>query len=168
MVGVRAKVIVHRALRHDAIMRKPINTTVKQATLITEREVKKRWPRGSPGTSTSWRSIKSRLDKKRPHRSGFVETHSGYGAAVEGGRRAGAAMPPPAALLPWVRRAGLPAEAAFPIARAIGQRGIPPKHAFRDGGKAARKAVRRTLNTKVRIEVRDWRRRAPRGKAARG
>jgi len=46
---------------------------------------------------------------------------------VEGGRRAGARMPPREAILPWVLRKGLPASAAWPIARAIARRGIKPR-----------------------------------------
>lgn len=48
--------------------------------------------------------------------------HEGIGPAV--GRPA--FMPPVSALLPWVKRHGLPEEAAFPIARAIGLRGLAP------------------------------------------
>lgn len=46
---------------------------------------------------------------------------------VEGGRRAGARMPPLAAILPWVLRRGMPASAAFPVARKIAKRGIKPR-----------------------------------------
>mgnify|MGYP001574695675 CR=1 FL=1 len=48
--------------------------------------------------------------------------HEGIGPAV--GRPA--FMPPVSAILPWVLRHGLPEEAAFPIARAIGRRGLAP------------------------------------------
>ena len=48
--------------------------------------------------------------------------HEGIGPAV--GRPA--FMPPVKALIPWVLRHGMPEEAAFPIARAIGRRGLAP------------------------------------------
>ena len=35
-------------------------------------------------------------------------------------------MPPPDALLGWLRRHGMDAAAAFPVARAIGRRGTRP------------------------------------------
>lgn len=58
---------------------------------------------------------------------GTVGTNVPYARPVNFGRRAGAAMPPVAAITPWVTSHGMPAEAAFPVARAIGRRGIPAK-----------------------------------------
>lgn len=51
-----------------------------------------------------------------------VYVHEGTGPAV--GRPA--FMPPVEAIKPWMRRHEIPEEYAFPIARAIGQRGLPP------------------------------------------
>lgn len=56
-----------------------------------------------------------------------------YSVVVDEGRRAGARMPPPAALEPWVRRKmKVPRDrvrgAAFMLARAIKRRGIKGKH----------------------------------------
>ena len=58
---------------------------------------------------------------------GRVGTNVPYAEVVEKGRRAGAPMPPPAALGPWARRHGIPAGAVFAIALAIGRRGIPAR-----------------------------------------
>ena len=49
-----------------------------------------------------------------------------YAPYIEFGRRPGK-MPPPDALLPWMSRHGIPAEAVFAVARSIGQRGIPER-----------------------------------------
>jgi hypothetical protein len=47
-----------------------------------------------------------------------------YAGVMEYGRRPGSAPPPTAALIPWVLRHGMPVSAAYPIARAIGRRGL--------------------------------------------
>jgi hypothetical protein len=46
---------------------------------------------------------------------------------VERGRRAGAPMPPLAPIRAWALRHGLPASAAWPIAKKIAKRGIAPR-----------------------------------------
>jgi hypothetical protein len=45
---------------------------------------------------------------------------------AEDGRRAGARMPPLDVIRDWVQRHGMPASAAYPVARAIAERGIQP------------------------------------------
>lgn len=55
-----------------------------------------------------------------------------YMGTLEEGRRAGARMPPVEAIRPWVVRHGMPAEAAFLVARAIGQHGLKAHRMFRD------------------------------------
>jgi len=47
-----------------------------------------------------------------------------YGVFVDSGRRPGK-QPPISAIKPWLAIKGIPESAAFPIARAIGERGIP-------------------------------------------
>lgn len=69
-----------------------------------------------------------------------------YGAFVEFGRKPGARMPPPSALIPWIRRhggAGNPEAAAFLLARAIAKRGIKPRPYMQDGFKGAQRAISR-------------------------
>lgn len=51
-------------------------------------------------------------------------TYSSYGPPVEFGSRPH--FPPVAAIREWAKRKGIPEEAAFPIARAIAERGTPP------------------------------------------
>jgi phage gpG-like protein len=69
-----------------------------------------------------------------------------YGAVVEFGRKAGARMPPPSALIPWIRRhggSGNPEAAAFLLARAIAKRGIQPRSYMQKGYISAQRAINR-------------------------
>lgn len=50
-----------------------------------------------------------------------------YAPTVEYGRRAGRRPPPTRAIRPWLRRHGIPEDAAFVVARAIGRRGLRPR-----------------------------------------
>jgi hypothetical protein len=59
-------------------------------------------------------------------------TNERHAAVNEFGRRPGSRQPPTAALLPWLARHGIPAEAAFVVARSIGRRGIPGIFFLRD------------------------------------
>tara|TARA_Y100000310_G_scaffold230865_1_gene233407 strand:- start:4342 stop:4851 length:510 start_codon:yes stop_codon:yes gene_type:complete len=78
-----------------------------------------------------------------------------YGAYVEFGRRPGSSPPPARALLPWMKRHGIPATAAFVIARAIAKRGIKPKPYMREGYKAATRTINRIWSRTSRaIELR--------------
>lgn len=60
--------------------------------------------------------------------SGGVEAIFGasadYAIFVDKGRRPGATMPPSGVLLPFMGSVGIPANAEFPIRRAIGRKGI--------------------------------------------
>lgn len=130
-----------------------------KAAPILLAEVKQRTPHGKPGTSTLHRSIGVRVNK----RAGTATAYSNvqYAVNVEGGRKRGSRPPPVAALLPWVRRAGLPPEAAFPIARAIGRRGIKGRWMFRHGGKAAVAILRGKKVKGVSASMGGWRKRTP-------
>lgn len=46
---------------------------------------------------------------------------------IESGRRAGAKMPPEAAMIPWFQALGIPKRAWFPIRLSIARRGIKPR-----------------------------------------
>lgn len=78
-----------------------------------------------------------------------------YGRNVEFGRRRGARRPPTSALIPWMKRHGMPASGAFALARAIGRRGIKPNPFMARGFKSARRAVDRIWSRTSRaIELR--------------
>ena len=73
------------------------------------------------------KSIGHEVDVRGNDITGRVGSNVVYAPVVEFGRSAGAAMPPPGALLDWMRRKGIDAEAAFAVARAIGRRGTRPQ-----------------------------------------
>ena len=52
------------------------------------------------------------------------ESHVPEDIVIEEGRTPGKAMPPSGVLLDWMSRHGIPAEAEFPVRRAIGVRGL--------------------------------------------
>jgi len=62
----------------------------------------------------------------------LVGSNAPHASPTEFGRSAGARMPPPDALKPWLRRKGLPESMAFPLARAIARRGIQARPAFQN------------------------------------
>lgn len=66
-------------------------------------------------------------------------------AVWEWGRRPGAAQPPVSAIRQWMRRrlGSDDARVAFLIARAIGRRGLPAHHTFRDAADKGASVVRR-------------------------
>lgn len=149
--------IVHRRLEHGPTMKEPKRVFMNGATLVLEDEVKQRWPRGGPGTSHSFRSI--RREVHRGGNSGRVFTTAGYGRWVEEGRKPGR-YPPMRRITPWARRAGIP---AFLVARSIALKGTEGKFAMRDGARAAEPRIQRLLGGRVRSEVKAWRSRARRG-----
>jgi hypothetical protein len=83
-------------------------------------------------------------------REGKVGTNLVHGIVQqETGRRAGAAAPPVAAIMPWVTSKGMPAEAAFVVARAIGRRGIPARRLYTNAVARHRGAIQAEFNNAV-------------------
>lgn len=82
--------------------------------------------------------------------TGRVFNPLGYARAVDEGRRPGARMPPPAALVGWIRRHA-PGMSPFVLARAIGRRGIKGRFFM----KAALGKLRNTLPGEIRKAQRD-------------
>jgi hypothetical protein len=74
-----------------------------------------------------------------------------HAAIIEGGRRPGARMPPPALLAEWARRKGIAGAEArgigFALAKAIAKRGMPARHVLR---KTALKLLHHVTNAMVR------------------
>lgn len=60
----------------------------------------------------------------------LVGTNLPYGVVVEKGRSAGSKMPPQGALLGWMGRHGIPADAEFQVRRGIAMNGIAPRPFF--------------------------------------
>ena len=70
-------------------------------------------------------SIKYKVVKKDGEYK-LVISYADYGEFVLKGRRAGAKPPPFAPIIRWTKFKGLPKEAAYPIAKSIGKKGIKP------------------------------------------
>lgn len=84
---------------------------------------------------------------------------SPYAIIVERGRRPGAGAPPAASLEGWVRRklglSGSEARgAAFAIARAIGRRGLRPRHILAGSLKDIEKAIQTEILAELRKTLR--------------
>lgn len=130
----------------EGVMDAIVGRTVGRLLTIGERSARSGAPKDTGGGARSIVSQQSGL-------TGEVSSPLIAVSVMDQGRRPGATMPPPAALVPWVRRHGLgigaswsvtsrrrlgsrttqrsqDLEAAFLIARAIGRRGIRGKGFF--------------------------------------
>ena len=102
------------------VVRKHLTVAMTRATAQVERDAKVTVP---VDTGHLRRSITTDVTPF----VGRVGSNAPYAEVVEKGRRAGAPMPPPAALEPWARRHGIPAGAVYAVALAIRRRGIPAR-----------------------------------------
>ena len=119
--GVESRLSINEGLREIGRMMVPI--------------LKNHTPTGVSNklrTTTVFQIITGGLEQRLEIRQG-AKSGAGffYGQVVRGGRRAGAKMPPPEALIPWVqKKMGIPARlapmVAFALAVKIGKRGIKP------------------------------------------
>ena len=96
---------------------KAVANLMEDVAIIGERTAKQRAPRD---TGALKRSIHSAAKPT----SARVFSNLNYAVPVEYGRGRRKRMPPPNALSGWLRRHGIPASAAFVVARSIGRRGI--------------------------------------------
>lgn len=126
---------------------------ITKGSLHLEGEVKERTPVGVSGDAR--RSIKSKTSRLT---SGQILIRSKVGSNIKGpqmptleaGRKAGAAMPPPAALELWVKRVlGVPdtevKAVAFIVARSIGQKGFKGAKMFEEGFESATPVINKFL-----------------------
>ena len=96
---------------------KVVAMLMENMALLGERTAKQVAPRD---TGALKRSIHAAVKPT----SARVFSNLNYAAVVEFGRRPEQRGPPPHALLGWLRRHGIPASAAYVVARSIGRRGI--------------------------------------------
>lgn len=87
-----------------------------------------------------------------------VFNHAPYAAVIEEGRRRGARMPPLDPIARWFQRKRSVSEteargAAYPIARAIGERGLPAHHVLRGALPALIRAVMVEIGEALRLVV---------------
>ena len=88
---------------------------------------------------------------------GLVESKAKHTVHVIKGRGKNKKMPPLKIIRDWVVRRGMPASAAFPVARAIGRRGIPPNDFLQAGFDKALKLVSPTRQKFVKGVEQEWR-----------
>lgn len=120
-----------------------------EGALIAERELRATSPRDTAALARSWTS------EVRPL-SARVYSTLAYARVMEEGRRAGARMPPPAALVGWMGRHGMTGS-SFALARAIQRRGIKGRFFVRAAARALRSGMPALVDRAVaRIEAR-WR-----------
>lgn len=110
-----------------------VKTLLTQAALIAEREARLGTPKD---TGALARSISHDVQPL------MARVYSGlsYAVPVEFGRGAGKRMPPPQALVGWIRRHNLNVS-PFVLARAIARRGIRGRFFFRKAAEATKKAL---------------------------
>jgi len=72
-----------------------------------------------------YRSIDYKIVQKKGEYK-LVISYADYGEFVLKGRRPGAKPPPFAPIMKWCQFKGIPKEAAYPIAKSIGKKGIKP------------------------------------------
>jgi hypothetical protein len=72
-----------------------------------------------------YRSIDYKIVQKKGEYK-LVISYADYGEFVLKGRRPGAKPPPFASIMKWCQFKGIPKEAAYPIAKSIGKKGIKP------------------------------------------
>ena len=114
-------------------------------------------PNGSRGASNTGRFRRS-WKTMRIERGVAIFNDAPYAPVVEGGRRKGAKMPPPGALVSWVqRRAGVSKKdakaAAFLIARAIKQRGLKPRNIQKSSLTNIRRVMLDEVTRELRLEL---------------
>lgn len=102
---------------------------VSDAAILGERVAKEGAPRDTAALARSIDSVHNGMEAR-------VFSTLNYAAPVELGRQAGAAMPPPEALVGWLRRHGN-FTTPYALARSIARRGIKGRFFMR----AARKRV---------------------------
>ena len=87
-----------------------------------------------------------------------VRNDAPYAAIIEGGRRAGAAMPPRHVMVAWAqRRLGLSVKEAkriaFVLARAIARRGLKPRKILENAIPEISAAAREEMNREIQKEL---------------
>ncbi len=86
---------------------------------------------------------------------GIVESTAKHTPYVIRGRQPGS-FPPVSAILGWVGRHGMPASAAFPVARAIAERGIEPNDFMSRAFVKMRQELAPTKRQFLRRVDREW------------
>lgn len=172
---LRRKLMSTQPLYQDALTR-----ALRKSAITVEREAKQNLTvMDAVDTGRLRANVTHRLDPSPTPRFAEVGTNVKHARNVHQGRRPGARMPPPSALLPWVRRNKVAGTfsmrtrrrtgsrvlrqrqdlaAAWAIAKAIARRGIKAKPFLTDALKAATPQIRQWLQQAAREIEREWRR----------
>lgn len=118
---------LRRKLDGGKILQDPVTRALEQSAIAVENSAKKLVPVDMGRLRAS---ISHRVDPSPIPRFAEVGTNVKYAPFVHEGRRAGAKMPPPAALETWAARHG--GMDPFVLARAIAIRGIKPRRFLAD------------------------------------
>ena len=148
---------VARAFRRaPRIMRARTDTYARRAALELAREARRLAPKAS---STLAQSIRP---DKLAEMDYLIGPHAQHGVHVELGRKPGGRMPPPQAILDWLKSRGVrslqggePREAAWAMARKIQQRGIAPQPYMAPARDAMADRVRILIAQGIRRGLRD-------------
>lgn len=163
---------IHAPGRLSGTLDSIVGSFIDQLLVIGERSAKSNIPKD---TSAGARSIVS----ARSGLMGEVSSPLEYVSVMDQGRRSGAKMPPPAALLGWIRRHGLGLGAswsvkshkrigskqtqqaqdlaiAFVIARSIGRKGIKGRGFFAEAARDMVRGAQGAANAAVRDVQRVW------------
>jgi hypothetical protein len=134
-VSAQALAVLQRALQEaPQLLEREMTAAATEATILVEREVKENIPRGATGLTAG--SVTSDVFSTPAGVLGVVGSSQPAALFIELGTRGGARkMPPPDALVPWIRaKRGLGEKeaksAAFALARHIQKHGTKPQRPF--------------------------------------
>jgi len=128
----------------DRVVKDETVKAMTRSVVSIEADAKRRVP---TDTHNLQRSITHEVVSPSTSVIGRAGTNQPYAEAVEFGRSAGSAPPPPDALLGWMRRKGIDAELAFVVARSIGRKGIRPRPFMKPGYDVNRLKISRELGS---------------------
>lgn len=141
---MKLHVKIIEATVHPERLLPAIRAALAESAALLEKEIRQRTPQGVGGTQSGLRGSMFGEIQESPFAVwAMVGSSLPYGIVVEFGRTPGKAMPPIAALLPWVKlKFGIADESeakgmAFAVARNIAKEGTLGRFMFYQGATAA-------------------------------
>lgn len=107
------------------VVTQTVDAGLAEAREAFERQAKLDWPVNTGDTRRQIRSYRLRVLEH------YIEAGHPASIVIEEGRRPGKRMPPIAVIRLYCQQKGIDPGAAYPIARAIGRRGIPGRFVFK-------------------------------------
>ena len=140
-----------KKMKDPRLITVPAQGMLSKAVLIGEREARNEAPKDTARLTRSLATEVIGLGGRI-----FFLNEQLYFQVQESGRRAGAAPPPAASLLPWMRRKGIAPELAFVIARAIGRRGLKGRFFMRKGAQAIQRETPKLMRDLMSGVRKEW------------